>query len=92
MENVIRDARIQTNGTIFYKSVQLLEYADDIDIRARSQTALKEAFLSLERAVGVMGLKINEEKTKYLTTRGSENELKHIQIENFNFETVQSCS
>jgi hypothetical protein len=39
-----------------------LAYADDIDIIARSPTALKEAFLSLERAACVMGLKINEKK------------------------------
>ena len=69
-----------------------MAYADDIDIIARSQTALKEAFLSPERAAGVMGLKIYEEKTKYLTTRGNENQPKHIQIENFNFGTVQSCT
>jgi sorting nexin-29 len=62
LEKVVRDAGIQTNGTIFYKSVQLLACADDIDIIARSTTALKEAFLSLERAAGVMGLKINEKK------------------------------
>jgi hypothetical protein len=38
-------------------------------IIARSPSALKEAFLSLERAAGVMGLKINEKKTKYMTSR-----------------------
>ena len=68
MGKVVRNSGIQTNGTIFYKSVQLLAYADDIDIIARSQAELKEAFISLERATGEMGLKINEEKTKYLTT------------------------
>ena len=54
---------------IFYKSVQILAYADDIDIIARSRTALKEAFLLLERAAGEMGLRINEKRTKYLATR-----------------------
>jgi hypothetical protein len=39
-----------------------LAYADDIDIIARFPTAFKEAILSLERAAGVMGLKINEKK------------------------------
>ena len=62
------------------------------DIIARSQTALKEAFLSLERAAGEIGLKINEEKTKYLTTRVNKIQPKHFQIENFNFETVQSST
>jgi hypothetical protein len=38
------------------------------DTIVRSPTALKEAFLSLERAARVMGLKINDEKTKYMTT------------------------
>jgi len=89
MEKVVRNAGIQTNGTIFYKSVQLLAYADDTDIIARSQTALKEAFLSLERAAGEMGLKINKEKTKYLTTRVKKNQPKYFQTENFNFETTQ---
>jgi len=64
LEKVVRNMEIQTSGTIFYKSVQLLAYADDVDIIARSRAALKEAFLSLERAAGEMGLRINEEKTK----------------------------
>ena len=67
-----------------------MTYADAIDIIARSPTALKEAFLSLERAAGTVGLKINEEKTKYMTTRVNKHQPKHFQIENFNFETVQS--
>jgi hypothetical protein len=67
-----------------------LAYAHDIDIIARSRTALKEAFLSLERAAGEMGLKINKEKAKYLITRVNKNQPKHFQIENYNFESVQS--
>ena len=70
--------------------VQLLAYADDIDIIARTRTALKEAFLSLERAAGEMGLGINEKKTKYLATRESKNQQRYFQIKNFNFEAVQS--
>ena len=89
LEKAVRNAGIQTSGTIFYKSVQLLAYADDIDIIARTRTALKEAFLSLERAAGEMGLQINEEKTKYLTTRGSKNRQRYFQVKNFKFETVQ---
>jgi hypothetical protein len=61
-----------------------------VGITARSPTALKEAFSSLERAAGAMGLKINEEKTKYMTTRVNKHQPKHFQIENFNFGTIQS--
>jgi hypothetical protein len=71
-------------------AVQLLAYADDIDLIARSPTALKEAFLSLERAAGVMGLKINEKKTKYITSRTNKHQPKQFQIEKFSFEIVQS--
>jgi hypothetical protein len=69
LEIVVRKAGIQTNGTIFYKLVHLLAYADDIDIIARSRKTLKEAFLSLERAAREMGLRINEEKTEVLNFR-----------------------
>jgi hypothetical protein len=34
-----------------------LAYADDIDKIERSQTTLKDAFLSLERTVGGIGLR-----------------------------------
>jgi len=73
LEGVVKNAGIETSGTIFYKSVQLLAYAYDIDIIVRSRAALKEAFLSLERVAGEMGIRINEEKTKYLTTRERKN-------------------
>jgi sorting nexin-29 len=49
LEKVIRDLGINQRGTIFYKSVQILAYADDTDIIGRAQKAMKEAFTNLER-------------------------------------------
>jgi sorting nexin-29 len=46
----LHKAGINTTGTIFYKSVQILAFADDIDIIGRTQKSMKEAFLDLERA------------------------------------------
>jgi sorting nexin-29 len=50
LEKVIRDADINIGGNIFYKSVQILTYADNTDIIGRSQAVMKEAFISLEKA------------------------------------------
>jgi hypothetical protein len=53
-------------GTILYKSTQLLGYADDIDIIGNSEKAIIEAFVKSEKAAQQIGLKINEDKTKYI--------------------------
>jgi hypothetical protein len=53
-------------GTILYKSTQLLGYADDIDIIGNSEKAIIEAFVKPEKAAQQIGLKINEDKTKYI--------------------------
>ena len=41
LEKTIRDANINQRGNIFYKSVQILTYADDIDIISRSPKFFK---------------------------------------------------
>jgi hypothetical protein len=48
------------------KSVQILSYADDIDIIGRTEKAMKEAFVNLEKAARKMHLQINQGKTKYM--------------------------
>ena len=72
LEKVVRDAALNIRRTIFYKSVQILAYADDIDIIGRTQSAMIEAFNSLEKAARDMNLFINQHKTKYMpvTKRG----------------------
>jgi hypothetical protein len=66
LEKVIIDAAVSIRGTIFHKSVQILAYADDIDIIGRTQSATIETFASLEKAAKGMNLFINQEKTKYM--------------------------
>jgi hypothetical protein len=39
----IRDANVNLRGSIFYKLLQILTYADSIDVIVHSQAALKEA-------------------------------------------------
>jgi hypothetical protein len=61
LEVIVRQTNLQTTGTIYNKETQLLVFADDIDIVGKSQSS---AVLEIE-AVKV-GLKINEQKTKYM--------------------------
>ena len=50
----------------FKKSVQLLEYAHDIDIIGRIKRDVTAAFSVIERESTKMGLAVNGSKTKYM--------------------------
>jgi hypothetical protein len=63
LEVIVRRANLQTTGTIYNKETQLLAYTDDIDIVGRCQSAVRDA---LEGEATKVGLKINEQKTKYI--------------------------
>ncbi|GFS78389.1 reverse transcriptase domain-containing protein [Trichonephila clavipes] len=64
LEKYIRDSGLDRSGTLWNRSLQLLAYADDIDIIGRSEKAMKEAFQALEISATNMGLTINAVKTK----------------------------
>lgn len=90
LEKVIRDSNINNRGTIFNKSIQLLAFADDIGIIARTPRALEEAFISLEKEALKMGLKINENKTKYMPCTKTAHRSTHLKIGGHSFEVVDS--
>jgi sorting nexin-29 len=94
LEKVIRDAAVNIRGTIFYKSVQNLAYADDIDIRVigRTHLAMIEAFTSLEKAAKDMSLFINQEKTKYMpvTKKSHANYPHHLEVGLYKFQVIHS--
>ena len=93
LEQIVRSSGANPRGTIFNKSVQLLAFADDMDIIGRNHRSVSEAFVRIEEAAGTMGLRINEDKTKYMIS--SKNESRHhqlgqnISIANYNFEVVR---
>ncbi|GFV12489.1 putative endonuclease-reverse transcriptase [Trichonephila clavipes] len=78
LEKVVRDSNINTRGNIFNN--QLLTFADDIDIIARTLTALRQALR--------MGLKINENKTKNMPCIKSGLNDSHFKIEEYSFEVI----
>lgn len=90
LEMAVRKSKIQKTGTIFSKTVQLLGYADDIDIVARSEQALKEAFTSFEIAAREFGLRVNEQKTKYMRAGSSGDHAAFLDIGPYKFQRVET--
>jgi sorting nexin-29 len=64
LEKIICEANINQHGNIFYKSVQILAYADNVDIVSRSPKSVQETTTALDEAARMMGLEINQAKTK----------------------------
>ena len=64
LEYIIRQLSVQTTSTLFHKSVQLIGYADDINIMGRTKRAISEAYGELNERAKEVGLIINVEKTK----------------------------
>jgi sorting nexin-29 len=80
---------IETKGTIYNKSTQILAYADDIVIVGRSTYALKETMKKLMKAAQVMGLTVNMQKTKYMEVTKRPRNTKLLVIGNQQYERVK---
>ncbi|XP_050745358.1 uncharacterized protein LOC127011601 [Drosophila biarmipes] len=91
MKGVLRKAGVHRSGTIFYKSVQLLAYADDIDIIGRSKRDVTAAFSAIEKESAKVGLAVNEGKTKYMlsTSRESRRLDSHVVADSYTFEVFK---
>jgi hypothetical protein len=66
LEYVIRQLSVQTTLTIFHKPVQIIGYADDINIMGRTKRAIGEANGELKERAKEVGLIINVEETKVM--------------------------
>jgi len=64
LEYVIRQLSVQTTQTVFHKSVQLIGYADDMNIMGRTNKAISDVYDELEETAKEVGLIINVDKTK----------------------------
>ena len=92
LEGIVRRSEIDTRGTIYHKSMQILAYADDVDIVGRNARCVKETYLALEKAANKIGLKVNEAKTKYMIASKKSHTVpavgQNILIGDKNFEVV----
>lgn len=92
LEKVIRTSMIETSGTIYRKTSQLLGFADDLDLIGRSADIVSENYARLEEKAAVYGLEVSESKTKYMVApqpTGDE-QGQTLQAGRKNFEAVDS--
>jgi len=87
----MRHIQIDKGGSIYTRTLQMLAYAYDVNLMGRSTGWLNDAVVQMEEGANVVGLRINEAKTKYMiNTRNKvhfRNE-KQLQIYNKKFERV----
>jgi len=89
LDSVIKELSLV--GDVSLKLKQIFAYADDVALLARSLEAHKEIFHKLQNEATLVGLSINEDKTKYVQIkRMGIKDITHLIIENFAFENVEN--
>ncbi|XP_060665561.1 uncharacterized protein LOC132797804 [Drosophila nasuta] len=92
MESIIRKAGVHRTGTILTnRCVQLLGYADDIDIIGRTKRDVTGAFGAIEKESAKARLAVNMEKTKFMVCSSRESRRLDSQLtaENYSFGSVK---
>ncbi|XP_051858122.1 uncharacterized protein LOC127565084 [Drosophila albomicans] len=92
MESIIRKAGVHRTGTILTnRCVQLLGYADDIDIIGRTKRDVTGAFMAIKEESAKVGLAVNMEKTKFMVCSSRESRRLDSQLtaENYSFGSVK---
>ena len=84
MDRIIWSAGLRHSGTIFYKSVMPLAYADDLDIIGRSDCEVEVAFSKFAEEARNIGLAVNERST----VKASSIE-EFVEIDGYSFEVVK---
>jgi hypothetical protein len=81
--------KIDLRGNISARTKQLCAYADDVVIIAKTQKALKETFIPLQKEAEKLGVIINTHKTKYIQLTRKTNIIKQdIEVEEKSYEAV----
>ncbi|KAL4098105.1 hypothetical protein QTP88_022774 [Uroleucon formosanum] len=90
LESAMRETLDGATGIKIRNDQQLVVagYADDVIIMAESEEDLKKTTSKLIEEGGKIGLMINEEKTKYMIVTRYNHEIRHMKVNNYNFERV----
>ena len=88
---VIRRVQVKRDGLKLNGTHQLLAYADDVNILARSIYTLKENAEALVAGTRKIGLEVSADKTKHMVMSRDQNagRIQSVRIDNNNFEMVE---
>ena len=81
--------KINITGHTGTKSTQILAYANDVAIVGRSKNALKDTIVNIESEARKRGLRINENKTKYMDVTRAASNSDHLRGGKYEFEHVK---
>jgi len=88
LDSVIK--KLNLRGVVSLKLKQIVAYADDVALLARSLKALKKIFHKLKNEATLVGLSINEGKTKYMQRKRTViKDITHLKFDNFAFENME---
>ena len=71
------------------KNVQILAYADDVAIVGRNKNALKDTLVNIKSEARKRGLRINENKTKYMEVTRAASNSDYLHCGKYEFEHVK---
>jgi len=81
--------KINITGHIGTKSIQILAYADDVAIVGRNKNALKDTLVNIKSEARKRGLRINENKTKYMEVTRAASNSDYLHCGKYEFEHVK---
>jgi hypothetical protein len=95
LQKVIQNIKmIPSSIKIGKEQLNILAYADDIALIGKNKIEIRKLFVEMENIDRKLGLKINQEKTKYMIVK-RKNSLKqiklgHLKIKNYKFERAEN--
>jgi sorting nexin-29 len=91
LEKSVREIEINPNGSLYNKLYQHLAFEDYVIMIARNPTAIRDAFGIIETTAKRLGLKINDDKTKFMINTPHEQSLPEaFEIGDHSFERTDS--
>ena len=90
LEYVVRQLSVRTTSTLLHKSVQLIVYADYINITGRTKGAIADVYGKLKQRAKEVGLIINVDKTKAMVQKRRLREEGTLTVEDQRSEMVRS--